>query len=179
MNTQILQNKVKNYGLVFALLFSFVLLSEIGVRAQEPTTPPSPPTVPLPPPAEPLPPVTIPTTPIEPKDGIRAQDQDKRDMDKLDKNLASDNRYDTNDSLMYRNAVQFGYRDGMSQGGRDARRNRTSNSQGAKYYRNANRGYNSRNGTRLAFQGAYRDGFPRGYDEAFGDDANRPKKRGN
>lgn len=101
MNTQNLQNKFKNYGLVFALLFSFVLLSEIGVRAQEPTTPQSPPTVPLPQPTEPLP-TTIPTTPIEPQDGIRAQEQDKRD-----KNLANDNRYDTNDSLMYRSAVQY------------------------------------------------------------------------
>lgn len=178
MNTQILHNRFKKYGLVFAMLFSFVLFGEIGVRAQEPTTPQSPPTVPLPP-TEPLPPVTIPTSPIEPQDGIRAQDQDKRDMDKLDKNLALDNRYDTNDSLMYRSAVEYGQRDGMSQGRNDARRNRTSNSQGAKHYRNASRGYNSRNGTRPAYQGAYRDGFTRGYDEAFGNDANRPKKRGN
>lgn len=101
-------------------------------------------------------------------------------MDKRDKNLALDNRYDTNDSLMYRSTVQYGQRDGASQGRRDARRNRASNCEGARYYQSASRGYNSRNGTRPAYQGAYRDGFTRGYDEGFGSNTNRrPKKRGN
>lgn len=48
--------------------------------------------------------------------GISAQAQD-RGRENRDRN---NDRYDTNDSITYRSAVQYGLRDGMSQGRNDA-----------------------------------------------------------
>lgn len=116
-----------------------------------------------------------------------AQDRDQRQngdrQDNSDRNRGGDNMgqnsYDMEGSDMHRSAMQFGHRDGMSQGRMDARRNRDSNWQGAKHYRNARRGYNSRNGSFTAFQGAYRGGFTTGYGIGFGNGGNRRNRRGN
>jgi hypothetical protein len=107
--------------------------------------------------------------------GISAQAQD-RGRENRDRN---NDRYDTNDSITYRSAVQYGHRDGMSQGRNDARRNRASNCEGSRHYQSARRGYNSRHGSYPAYQGAYRGGFTRGYNEAFSNDAYRRNRRPN
>jgi hypothetical protein len=107
--------------------------------------------------------------------GVSAQGQD-RERENRDRN---DDRYDTNDSIRFRSAVQYGHRDGTSQGRNDARRNRASNCEGSRHYQSARRGYNSRYGSYPAYQGAYRGGFTRGYNEAFGNDANRSNRHRN
>lgn len=170
MNTQTLRKSAKRLGLALVMFFSLVLLGGISAQAQSPLPPSE---NPIPPPSS-LPPVQIRTIPIETQNNIRLDAQDQRDV-----NVRNDNRYDTNDSIRYRSAVQYGHKDGMSQGRNDARRNRASNCEGSRHYQSARRGYNSRHGSYPAYQGAYRGGFTRGYNEAFGNDANRRNRRPN
>lgn len=83
-------------------------------------------------------------------------------------------RYDNRDGNLYRQAIERGYNDGLKQGAADVGKNRRSNAQNAKDYKKAGNGYNSRGGSKSAFQQAYREGFTRGYGEGF--DRNRPHR---
>jgi len=94
-------------------------------------------------------------------------------------------RYDNNGGNLYKIAIQKGYEDGLKQGLKEARSNRNSNASGHSTFKIASRGYQARHGSKSAFQVAYREGFTRGYNEAFdryrNDDRNKwnRKNRGN
>ena len=67
------------------------------------------------------------------------------------------------------NSVPYdnGYRDGVEKGREDARDRDSYDPVRHKWYRNGDRGYNSRYGTRDSYKLTYRDGFEAGYDEAY------------
>ena len=67
------------------------------------------------------------------------------------------------------NSVPFdnGYRDGLEKGREDARDNDSFDPVRHSRYRSADRGYNSRYGTRESYKLAYRDGFEAGYEQAY------------
>ena len=88
-----------------------------------------------------------------------------------------DDRYDTFGSQLYRSALRQGVRDGISQGGRDARRKRSASCEKSKKYAVAERGYKSERGSFPAFQSAYRTGFLHGYYEAFYGDENNQRRK--
>jgi flagellar biosynthesis/type III secretory pathway protein FliH len=98
--------------------------------------------------------------------GSNAQAQYQRQNDRQNDRQDND-RYDNNGSRMYKMAVQKGYEDGLKQGLREARGNRNSDAEHNAVYGIAGRGYQSRRGNRSDFQIAYREGFTRGYNEAF------------
>lgn len=60
-------------------------------------------------------------------------------------------------------AFDRGYRDGVRSGEQDARRNRAFNATDDRAYRNADSGYNRRDGDRRDYQSSYRRGFSDGY----------------
>lgn len=60
-------------------------------------------------------------------------------------------------------AFDRGYRDGIRIGEQDARRNRPFNATDDRAYRNADGGYNRRDGDRRVYQNGYRRGFTDGY----------------
>ncbi len=64
-------------------------------------------------------------------------------------------------------AHRNGYTDGYQEGRNAAERNRAFNPTGEGRYRSANRGYDSRYGSRGAYQQDYRDGFRSGYEEGY------------
>jgi len=67
------------------------------------------------------------------------------------------------------NSVAFdnGYRDGLAKGIEDARDRDSFDPVRHKEYRNADRGYNSRYGTKDQYKLTYRDGFESGYSQAY------------
>ena len=67
------------------------------------------------------------------------------------------------------NSVAFdnGYRDGLEKGIEDAHDRDSYDPVRHSRYRSADRGYDSRYGTREQYKLAYRDGFEAGYDEAY------------
>jgi hypothetical protein len=71
-----------------------------------------------------------------------------------------------------------GYKDGFDQGRSDARSNRSADPVRQGRYRSADRGYNSRYGTKEQYKVVYRDGYRAGYDEGYRDSnvngSNRP-----
>ena len=66
-------------------------------------------------------------------------------------------------------AFENGYRDGQTKGREDARDGDNYEVNRHSWYRSADRGYNSRYGTRDAYAEEYRDGFRSGYDVAYRD----------
>ena len=75
---------------------------------------------------------------------------------------SSNGRYGNN-SVPYDN----GYRDGLEKGREDAGDRDSYDPVRHNWYRSADRGYNSRYGTRDAYKLTYRDGFEAGYDQAY------------
>jgi hypothetical protein len=69
-------------------------------------------------------------------------------------------------------ALNSGYNDGMKAGADDRNRNRRSNFNDFKDYRNASKGYSSRFGDRELYSRYYRVGFEHGYAEYFPNNAN-------
>ena len=71
-----------------------------------------------------------------------------------------------------------GYKDGYDQGRSDARANHSADPVRQGRYRSADRGYNSRYGTKEQYKVVYRDGYRAGYDEGYRDSnvygSNRP-----
>ena len=67
------------------------------------------------------------------------------------------------DSVPYDN----GYRDGLEKGREDANDRDSYDPVRHSWYRNGERGYNSRYGSRETYKLTYRDGFERGYEEAY------------
>ena len=68
-----------------------------------------------------------------------------------------------------RQSVAFdqGTRDGVTKGEEDLRKNRSADPVRHSWYRSADRGYNSRYGTRDEYRDAYRAGFERGYEDGY------------
>jgi hypothetical protein len=64
-------------------------------------------------------------------------------------------------------AYDNGYRDGLEKGREDARDRDSYDPVRHSWYRNGNRGYNSRYGTRDQYKLVYRDGFEAGYAQAY------------
>jgi len=73
------------------------------------------------------------------------------------------NRGYGNNSVAYDN----GYRDGLEKGREDAGDRDSYDPVRHSWYRNGDRGYNSRYGTRDQYKLVYRDGFEAGYDQAY------------
>jgi hypothetical protein len=64
-------------------------------------------------------------------------------------------------------AVQNGYTDGLEKGRKDARERKSYDVLRHSWYRNGDRHYEREYGLRDLYKAAYRDGFKRGYDEAY------------
>ncbi len=64
-------------------------------------------------------------------------------------------------------AYDQGYRDGLNKGREDARDRDSFDPVRHKEYRNADRGYNNRYGSKDQYKLAYRDGFERGYEQSY------------
>jgi hypothetical protein len=76
-------------------------------------------------------------------------------------------------------AYDQGTRDGFTKGEEDLRKNRSADPVRHSWYRSADRGYNSRYGTKEEYRNAYRDGFERGYEDAYyGNGRYRDRTRG-
>jgi hypothetical protein len=60
-----------------------------------------------------------------------------------------------------------GYQDGLEQGRKDARDRNSFDPVRHKEYRNADRGYNNRYGSKDQYKLVYRDGFEAGYQQAY------------
>jgi outer membrane lipoprotein SlyB len=77
----------------------------------------------------------------------------------------------TNDPATYRYAYQHGYRagyeDGFTKGKSDFNENEPRDFQNSDAYNRADRGYETRMGTRAEFEEAYRAGFELGYNDGF------------
>ena len=69
-------------------------------------------------------------------------------------------------------AFDNGYKDGLTKGREDARDRDSFDPNRHSWYRSANRGYDTRHGTREQYAAAYRQGFRDGYDVAYRDNAN-------
>lgn len=67
----------------------------------------------------------------------------------------------------FRIARERGYEDGLQTGESDANRRQSYNPQRSHFFKNATYGYDRSFGNKEAYKQAYRDGFVRGYDEAF------------
>jgi hypothetical protein len=65
-------------------------------------------------------------------------------------------------------AFDVGYRDGITVGQQDQRRNVRSNFRDTDAYQNADRGYRATYGDRDAYRLQFRDGFERGYQDGYG-----------
>lgn len=68
---------------------------------------------------------------------------------------------------LYRIAQQNGYRDGVRRGQEDRNRNRRSDFDNHREYREAINGYRNEYGARAYYQQAYREGFRSGYDDGY------------
>jgi len=78
-------------------------------------------------------------------------------------------------------AYDNGYRDGLEKGREDAGDRDSYDPVRHNWYRNGDRGYNSRYGTRDQYKLVYRDGFEAGYDQAYRSNArggNYPSQSG-
>jgi flagellar biosynthesis/type III secretory pathway protein FliH len=64
-------------------------------------------------------------------------------------------------------AYDRGYREGVQQGERDARDNHTYSIEGSRIYRDGDRGYERRDGSRDSYRNEFRRGFSVGYREGF------------
>lgn len=67
----------------------------------------------------------------------------------------------------YNEAYDRGYREGAEKGREDANDGDRYDPRRHKWYREGDRGYNSRYGSRDQYKAAYRDAFERGYSEAY------------
>ena len=64
-------------------------------------------------------------------------------------------------------AFQYGVDDGYQKGVEDARKNRSFDPLRHEWYRDGDRHYNSRDGSRQEYKDVYRQGFQQGYDRGF------------
>jgi hypothetical protein len=67
-----------------------------------------------------------------------------------------------------RYAYDYGYREGVDEGARDARDGRPFDVRRHDEYRDGDRGYDRRYGNRGQYKQAFRDGFSRGYNDGYG-----------
>jgi hypothetical protein len=78
------------------------------------------------------------------------------------------NRYPPSTSQNGSTAYDNGFRDGLEKGREDVRDNDSFDPVRHSRYRSADRGYNSRYGTKEQYKLAYRDGFEDGYAQGYG-----------
>jgi hypothetical protein len=112
----------------------------------------------------------------------RRRDRDRNDDRGRDDRYRRDDRYGRNNGgydqyggygrnggygNTYQVAQQQGYSYGLNTGASDAQRGQNYDPQRSHYYRNANDGYNSRDGNRGQYQQAFRQGFLQGYREGY------------
>lgn len=93
--------------------------------------------------------------------GDRRDDRDYRDRNFRIRDIAENN----------------GYNDGYQKGLEDGHDRRSFDPTRHKWYRNANRNYEGRYGSKGEYENFYRDGFRRGYDNGYRD-GNRYENRG-
>lgn len=93
-------------------------------------------------------------------------DRDGRWNDRNDRDGRWNDRNDSRQEL-YRIAQQNGYRDGVRRGQEDRARNRRSDFDNHREFREAINGYRNEYGARAAYQQAYREGFRSGYDAGY------------
>ena len=110
-------------------------------------------------------------------DRVNSRNNDRRYRDRNYGGVYQDDRYGNSYPNAYpdsnrrygNNSVPFdnGYRDGLEKGREDARDRDSYDPVRHSWYRNGDRGYNSRYGTKDSYKLTYRDGFEAGYDEAY------------
>jgi hypothetical protein len=88
--------------------------------------------------------------------------------DRILRNRYPNGNYPTGSRSTYDPAFDSGFRDGLEKGREDRGDNDSFDPVRHAWYRSANRGYNSRYGTRDQYKLAYRDGFEAGYEQAYG-----------
>jgi len=76
-------------------------------------------------------------------------------------------------------AANNGYNDGYQKGLDDGRDRHSFDPTRHKWYRNADRNYDSRLGPKAEYENFYRDGFRRGYDNGYRDGDRRDDRRSN
>lgn len=106
---------------------------------------------------------------------------DRRDRDDRDYRRDRDDRdyRDRRDPRVREVAVNNGYNDGYQKGLEDGRDRHSFDPTRHKWYRNANRNYDSRYGPKAEYENFYRDGFRRGYDNGYRDGDRRDNRRSN
>ena len=93
---------------------------------------------------------------------------DRYGNDRYGSNSTYGNAYPNNRGYGVNNvAYDNGYRDGLAKGTEDARDRDSFDPVRHKEYRNADRGYNSRYGTKDQYKLTYRDGFDAGYSQSY------------
>jgi hypothetical protein len=104
-------------------------------------------------------------------DDYYSRNRDQRYRDRANGGTYRDDRY--GNTYPNRNggygSVPFdnGYRDGLEKGREDARDRDSYDPVRHSWYRNGDRGYNNRYGTRETYKFTYRDGFEAGYEEGY------------
>lgn len=106
-------------------------------------------------------------------DDYYGRNRDQRYRDRANGGTYRDDRYgntypNRNGGYGY-GSVPFdnGYRDGLEKGREDARDRDSYDPVRHSWYRNGDRGYNNRYGTRETYKLTYRDGFEAGYEEGY------------
>lgn len=106
-------------------------------------------------------------------------DDDNRDRDGRAIPRPEDirNRYPNRSGAAVGAAFDQGYRDGVTKAREDLRDNDRYDPARHGWYKDADRGYNSRYGTRDAYRQSYRSGFVQGYDEEYRPNNNTNTRR--
>ena len=106
--------------------------------------------------------------------GSRNRDERYRDRNSngsgiYDRTYPNSGSYPNSNRGYGNNSVPFdnGYRDGLEKGREDAGDRDSSDPVRHSWYRNGERGYNSRYGTRETYKLTYRDGFEAGYEQGY------------
>lgn len=101
----------------------------------------------------------------------RAQERVYRDDDRIYRNDRDRDDRVYRDRGYGRNTPAYdnGYNDGYQKGLEDGRERHDFDPAREKWYRNADRGYNSRYGSKAQYENAYRDAFRRGYQQGYSD----------
>ena len=105
-------------------------------------------------------------------DNYRARNNNQRVRDRANGGIYQDDRYGNtypNNGRTSINSVPYdnGYRDGLEKGREDARDRDSYDPVRHSWYRNGDRGYNSRYGSRDTYKLTYRDGFESGYEQGY------------
>jgi hypothetical protein len=101
---------------------------------------------------------------VDDRDDRWYRDNDDRVYRDRDDRVYRDGRYNQGRNNV---AISNGFSDGYEKGLNDGRDNHSFDPTRHKWYKSANRNYDSRYGSKEQYENLYRDGFRRGYDEGY------------